>query len=422
MKWNGEVWEEVDDPAVLNEIEKVLVKEWQKAVKAGNGDYKKFLDKLCEPAGYEKLAREIRVRRGKVRSRLDFDADPHVINTPGGVLHLGSENVGQTSPTDPTHLMTKCTGATYLGDDFDFEGTRWQKFLDFVQTDREVQRTMRQHVGLGLVGEAIEQRAVFHKNEAGEKAQNGKSLYHNILRRMFGGYALVAPESLFIGFRSNEFALAQVRGVRWLEVPELPAEGAWNERLYKALVGGDEVSAAFKHKDHFNFHSVCEVSCHTNHSPRLRGGDPGTERRTVCIPWERTISDRQKPKVRALGDQILEKELDVVLTWAVRGLQDYYAAGTLFMPDVVKDASFRLVHEDDPVTEWLDEETEKVPGNVVHVSVLRDAYNRWAERNKREELTPVRFSAHLGSNKIEREGTRGRRAQNRVGIRLTTGQ
>lgn len=45
---------------------------------------------------------------------------------------------------------------------------------------------MAQHAGCGLVGRVLEQRAVFHRNVAGGKAENGKSAYHPINRLCFG--------------------------------------------------------------------------------------------------------------------------------------------------------------------------------------------------------------------------------------------
>lgn len=426
--WDGRRWQMFGEGKNTGEVRaKRVIRErlldlYREAQAQNNRDRADALHRLCSPRGYSEVLMEVTIARPELTLASDLDSNPYLFNTPDRVLDLSKlREGGEVQPLkhDGTLYLTKISGASYLGDGFDFAGTMWQKFLDFVQRDREVQRTMQQHVGLGLLGEVIEQRAVFHRNAVGKGAENGKSAYHLILRKMFGDYAFVAPESLFVGAKTNEFALAHVRGVRWLEVGELPESGPWNERLYKGLVAGDQQSAAFKHKGHFSFDPACCVSCHTNHAPRLRGGDPGTERRTVCVLWERSITSKQKPKVRSLVDHILDKELDAVLTWAVEGLRDYYQSGkNLYMPDTVQQASFDLAHENDPVTEWLAEETERDPDAVVYVSDLRDRYNMWAQRNGRAELTAVAFSGFLNTNQIE-VAKAGNRGQRRSGVRLT---
>ncbi|MGW0038406.1 DNA primase family protein [Gordonia sp. NPDC003376] len=424
--WDGTRWRKYEggqgQKIAESQIRRVLLREYNEAVEAGDKNRADELNKLCRPRGYAEVLAE--VTRARARTEFpqadELDADPFLFNTPDGVLDLRrTYETGETATVlshDGTLYITKRAGASYLGDDAAIDGTVWQRFLDFVQPDRDVQRTMAQHAGCGLVGRVLEQRAVFHRNVAGGKAENGKSAYHLILGSAFGDYAWTAPESLFIG-RTNEFAVAHARGVRWMEIGELPSDGAWNERMFKAIVGGDELTAAFKHKGHFSFRSMATVSVHTNHPPRLRGGDAGTERRTVCVPWEREISETQKPKVRRMVDHILEKELGVVLTWMVRGLADFATDKTLFLPESVERASYDLTHEYDPVHEWLADETEPDPHAVVYVSDLRDRYNAWARINGRPDLSPGSFSNHLTTNQVAKT-TPGKHGQRRQGIRV----
>ncbi|GAB93155.1 DNA primase family protein [Gordonia rhizosphera] len=398
--YDGQRWK--PDPhgtLVLSYVRKVILALHRKATEQGNTDARKVYDKLCDVRWYEVVAREIRLIRGD-KDIQQLDADHYLMNTKNDTSQLGRETIGMTIPASAQDYMTKMAGGSFIADDDQYErrfsASQFKRFLDMVQPDPAVQRLMAQHAGHGALGDASGQKAAFHLGPSG---QNGKSAYHMILVEALGTYAHTAPAGLFIGRETKEHQIAALRGVRFLVVQELPANARWKETLFKEVVGGDNLTGSEKFKGQFTFRSTCTVSVPTNHMPLLLGGDGGTARRIMVIPWEVRIPDQKLHAVERMVGEIVMKELDVVLSWIIRGLRDYFENGWV-IPPVVADATYEYLHEDDPVEKWISSRCQKISSAKEYVSDLKEDYDAWAEVNREEKLNLSRFTGYLSTNGV----------------------
>ncbi|MGW5524124.1 DNA primase family protein [Gordonia sp. NPDC003950] len=393
--YDGSRWRhDADGNMVYSAIHSKMMKEFEQAVIKGVD--RKDVERLCDTRGYERIARLTRNIRPDLTID-QMDVNPYELNTSAGVLSLGEDNIGQVRKTSADDLLTLTAGAEYDSRLGDFEGTRFYEFLRYFQPDPKVRRLLRQHAGIGLVGETLVQRALFHH---GADAWNGKTAYHKLISRAFGDYAGSPNASLFTSREPKEHQVAGLLGKRFVEVKELPRNAFWNEELFKAVVGGDQLTGSLKFKPEFEFDSVATVSVHTNHLPKLRAGDAGTYRRILVVPWEIRTTDAEKTR-REVQD-IFRKELSVILTWAVRGLMDYYENG-LVIPSIVQDATDDYLNGSNPVKRWIDKSRTVVKdaGAVEYTEDLRACYNTWAETVEGMEIiSQTAFPGYLTNCEI----------------------
>src|SRR5690606_21981812 len=119
------------------------------------------------------------------------------------------------------------------------EAPKWREFLDLFQPNERVRTFLRDFHGYALTAETADQVFVYHWGTGA----NGKSTFLEALAGVMGPYAHAMNAESFIGqTQSGDKAtpdFAQLHGVRWLRVSELPAGEPLKESLIKGLTGGD---------------------------------------------------------------------------------------------------------------------------------------------------------------------------------------
>ena len=90
----------------------------------------------------------------------------------------------------------------------------------------------------------------------------------------------------------------------------------------------------------------------------------------------------------------LKKELTGILNWAVEGAIKWQREG-LEMPKAVKEAVKEYQSEMDVISAFLDECTERGPGEI-KASELYKAYTHWADENNEYKMSNTRFGKEIG--------------------------
>jgi len=130
-------------------------------------------------AGVERLARS---DRRHAATADEWDADPWLLNTPGGVVNLKN---GVLRSHDRLDRLTKITTATPAGD-----CPTWRQFIHEVTGgDQALQAYLARMAGYALTGSTRE-HALFFLYGTGA---NGKSVFVNTLATILGDYATNAP-------------------------------------------------------------------------------------------------------------------------------------------------------------------------------------------------------------------------------------
>lgn len=296
----------------------------------------------------------------------EWDADPHVLNTPGAVVDL------RTGALRPRVEGDYFTQAAAVSPD---PGMRMPVFLRFInevfQHDAERIGFVQRMLGYCLTGDRREQVLFFWSGIGA----NGKSVLGDVVMDILGPYALPLPAEVLMPPRGDRHPteLAQLRGRRLALSSETEAGAHLAEARIKTLTGDATLAARFMRGDFFTFRQRQKHIIVGNHRPRLRGGDPAMARRIVLVEFLEKFEgprrdDRLPEKLRA--------EYPAILAWMIEGARRWYAGG-LQVPASVRAASADYLNEHDDVALWLEERCERT--GTAKGSDLYTDFRQWKE-------------------------------------------
>ncbi len=368
-------------------------------------------DVLCmdhlEPARRERVMKEIRSSRTvmavQTLARADrrhaatvdqWDADPWLLNTPGGEINL---KTGVMQPHRLESFSTKMTAVTPMAGPC----PTWHKFLARVTGgDQELIAYLQRLCGYALVGEVVEHVLVFVYG----LGANGKSTFVNTVAGILGSYGQTAPMDTFTETAGAQHPtdLAMLRGARLVTATETEDGRRWAAAKIKVLTGGDRIAARFMRQDFFEFVPQFTLIISGNHKPGLRAVDEAMRRRMHLIPFTQTIPAHERdtglPKA-------LQAEWPAILQWMIDGCLEWQRTG-LNPPAAVSAATEDYLADEDVLGQWLDEATEREHGSFETTSNLHRDYRDWAESTGEKFLGVKRFSQAL----VDRGLVRDRRA------------
>lgn len=231
----------------------------------------------------------------------EFDADPWLMGTPGGVIDLRSAT---TIASSPTHYVSKCAAVQPA----DAKAPLWLEFLEQATgNDTDLIGYLQRLCGYCLTGEISEQVLVFIYGTGG----NGKGIFMNTLRAVMGEYARQAPMQIFLSNNGDRHPteLANLFGARLVLASESPEGRRWDEERIKSLTGGDAISARFMNRDFFEFVPRFKLVVASNHKPRIRTVDDAWRRRLHLVPFikkpahpDPDLPNKLKPNTRPSCD------------------------------------------------------------------------------------------------------------------------
>jgi len=273
-----------------------------------------------------------------------WDAEPRLLNTPGGVVDLRS---GRLLDRNDEHYFTQLAAAT---PDSRMPAPTWERFLrEVFIDDLEMVEFVQRMVGYCLTGLTVEQKLFFcHGSGA-----NGKSTLIDLLLWLMGTYAVKMPALALMQTKVERHPteLAQLRGRRLAVSSELEEGQFWAESRIKELTGDETMTARFMRQDFFEFRMSQKHLIAGNHKPRLRGGDAAIARRFVLVPFNAKFEGTSRdPKML----EKLRAEAPGVMAWAVLGAVKWHESG-LLIPSRVSEASAAYMADFDDLRVWLGE-------------------------------------------------------------------
>lgn len=258
----------------------------------------------------------------------DFDADPYLLNTPGGTVDLST---GIMHPHKSSDRCTKITRVTP-----GLEGKEmWEDFVNqLAGGDQEMVDYLQEVAGMCLVEDVYREQLTLLYGSGG----NGKSTFTRALLEAMGSYATVMDsEVLTDNNRSDKrFALGHLRGVRLLLIGELRPGVRLDRAIVTRLSSSDRKRGELKFKEGAEFDPRYTTVVHTNHLPDVDVEDIAIWDRMVVIPFTQRFRNREDTKYD-LSKQIRNHALPYVLAWAIEGAKRHIAKKYQFnMPECVK--------------------------------------------------------------------------------------
>jgi P4 family phage/plasmid primase-like protien len=305
------------------------------------------------------------------------------INVLNGVLDLER---GELLDHDPAFLSPVQLPVEY---DEEAECPEWEKFVE--ATFPEDAHDLAWEIpALLMTPDTSIQKAVLLTGEGA----NGKSTYLAGVEEFIGPDNCVALSLQKI--ESDRFAASRLIGKLANICPDLPSDHLTSTSTFKAITGGDRITAEYKFRDSFEVLPFARLVFSANHPPRSGDASHAFYRRWLVVPFNRTFEpDEQIP--RSVLDAKLSdpRELSGVLNKALRVLTTIRERGGLSEPGSVKEALAEFQRTTDPLTVWLERNTVEHPTAMVAQDELRHAYNAFCERTGKPGMSPQNFGRAL---------------------------
>lgn len=282
-----------------------------------------------------------------------FDANPYLLNTPGGVYVLDSgplntpngiivAEVGEILPHDPCYMLTRITKGSYNPQ---ANGDRFKAFMERVQPNVGMRKYLARLFGCMLEGRISEQvLAVFYGVGA-----NGKSTLTDAVSAVLGNYATDVDWTVLSDPDKHPTGIASLSGKRIAFANEL---GALHEGRVKLLVSSGRLQARRMREDFWTFTPSHNIIASSNEKPKVRGGDEGIWRRVLTVPWDVQIPEKEWDK--QLTQKIVNECADFIMTWLIRGHRQWRNVGLQPTQHVVE-TNTELRAANDPIHAWLQE-------------------------------------------------------------------
>jgi len=296
-----------------------------------------------------------------------WDVDPRLLNTPGGIIDL---RTGEKRPVRIDDYLTKITAVAPGG-----QCPTWDAFLRRVtRDDQELVAFLGRLCGYALTGSTREY-ALFFLYGTGA---NGKSVFLSTVASILGDYHTTAAIETFSVSKSDRHPteLAHLRGARLVTAIETEESHGWAESKIKLLTGGDKIACRFMRGDLFEFVPSFKLIIAGNHMPGLRSVDEAISRRLHLIPFSVTIPKEERDM------QLFEKlkaEWPGILSWMIRGCREWQASG-LQPPDVVRNATAAYLQAEDVLATWIDEHCQLDPQAWEPTAKLFASWSAWANQ------------------------------------------
>jgi len=384
LVWDGRRWRNEETLAATDLIRGVCR---HAALQADNPKLAAKLATSGTVGGVERLAR---ADRRHAATTAEWDADPWLLNTPGGVVDL---RTGRLRAHDRADRMTKITTATPGGD-----CPTWRRFLaEVTGGDADLQAYLQRVSGYCLTG-STQEHALFFLYGTGA---NGKSVFVNTLATILGDYAASAPMDTFMETRSDRHPtdMAGLRGARFVSSIETEQGRRWAESKVKSLTGGDKISARFMRQDFFEFWPQFKLFVAGNHKPAIRNIDEAMKRRLHLIPFTITVPPERRDKHL---QQKLLAERDGILAWALEGCLAWQRLGRLDPPSQVVAATEEYFEAEDALGRWLEERCVRQANAKSLTAELFTDWKQWAEAAGEFVGSQRRFSDLLITRGVEK--------------------
>lgn len=377
LRWNQKYWERLPKGPYY-EAEQVV----RAMIKQARALPKSEAAILCQWAiksGSAQRLRgcmEIASQRPQVLLDIDqLDADPFMLNTPGGTVDL---RTGDLLPHDPERFCTKMTGVNCQP----YPTPRFNQFLREVTSgDVGLMNYLLRWLGYSLTGSVSEQVFnIWH----GPKGANGKSTLLSLVNRIMGDYSTVIAPSVLMAKQgdSHPTGTMDLQGRRFVVAQEADEGKRWNESLIKRLTGADPVKARFMHQDYVEFTPQAKIVLATNPLPVVRESGNAFWRRVHLVPWLRSF---EKNPEQDLSEK-LEREAQGILYILVQGCIAWQRGG-LQPSQQMLDAAKQYRVSQDSLGAFLSTYLIPTPGAAAKFQETYDVYKFWADAIREPTLS-----------------------------------
>lgn len=297
-----------------------------------------------------------------------------------GVIDFKTE---QLNDHNPDTLITK---RSKFAADFQNEPTKFLRFINGLFSDHAVAEWFLDYLGYCMTGDVGFQKFLLWVGEGG----TGKSTVQRIMRLLFGAHCCDVDADSLVQAKQRSAAvdsdLAGARGCRVIFVSEVSPRHRLDERVIKALTGGDTIKVKFMGKDKFDLRADGKLIMTCNERPML-SDDSGIARRLIELRFEKL----PEVVIEDLADKLVEEEgpqiLGLLAKRAAKHCRDPKAITRL--PATLEKWTKECLEDIEYVKAWVDAKTTFLTGAFETTKRLSESWETFCRENHiPAELTP----------------------------------
>jgi len=342
----------------------------------------------------------LRLGAGHVRGAIDlahdqaseplfFSGAPAGVAFSNGWVTVGADGI-QIAPHSPDHRARHAY-------DFDFEpGSVPSRLLTYFaqvfEGDDDASdkvRLLREHAGLSLLGLApLFQSCVLGIGEG----SNGKSVWNEVAQWCMPiGSVCAIPPQLW----ADQYRRAQLAGMLFNVVSELPESDILDSAAFKAIVVGDSTNARHIYGPPFDFRPRAGHLFSANTLPGTRDQTHSFWRRFIIVSWNRRF-ERGAPGTDTTLAQKLMAERNAIVPWLLEGAREALTRGHYTVPESHAGLLEAWRRGTDSVAEFFHRMTEPLPdtaspGHGITPTTLYGEYREWARANGLSPVSSQKF-------------------------------
>lgn len=347
----------------------------------------------------------------------EFDRDSRLFNCRNVTVEFGKTI--KTHSHTPDDLITKVANCDY---DPNASYADWQKHLERTfEGYEDVIPFFQGCVGLAAAGDTDEDRFYI----AIGQTRTGKSTTINAIKNVFGDYGTSAEAATFTAGRRNGASASPdymaLKGVRFVDVPELNEGMTLDAAFIKRLTGGDTIKARPLNGEQVEFRPNCTIFMNTNHKPRINDSTIFDSGRCVMLPFYNRLKEEERDK--KLEEKMMGTEYaNGILNWTIAG---YIRAATigLAVPETCLRITKEYAMEEDVIGAFIDQMCTVDDDAVSDGAVIYRAYKAWCKDNGINEIPSPKFYAKLRDRGYRKDRGRvgNKSVRSRIkGLRLGT--
>jgi putative DNA primase/helicase len=242
---------------------------------------------------------------------------------------------------------------------------RWIKFLEETIQTPEVIAQIQEFFGYCLTPSTAYEKCLLLLGPGAD----GKSTMLKILREMVGSQncAAVNIEDL-----DDQFQRSSLYG-KLLNISTEVGSKAMESKIFKAIVSGDAVQAAYKHENSFEFVPTCKMAFAANRFPRVLDNSDGFFRKILPVQFKKqflTGADKGLFKT-------LKGELSGIFHWSLIGRERLWKQQDFTESDETNRILLDYRRSNNPVLCFLEDECELDPGGQGYEATKKELYDKY---------------------------------------------
>lgn len=307
------------------------------------------------------------------------------INLMNGTFEISKDNQKLRS-FNPEDFIRYQLGFSYTPD---APCKLWQKFLDEVLPEKELQVCLAEHLGAIFIRNStlkLEKALLVYGTGA-----NGKSVVFEVVNALLGE-TNISSYSIQSITDSTGYHRAKLSSTLVNYSTEMSDK--FDVQMLKILVSGEPTEARLPFAPPFIMKNYCKFIFNCNELPKQVEQTDGYFRRFNIIPFRITIPENKRDK--DLSNKIIKSELAGVFNWVIAGAKRIVENGSYSNSQIISDEMSRFRTQSDNVRLFVDE-CECVPttGSSTSLTNLYETYTKYCKDAGYHPLSKKNFSSRL---------------------------